>query len=288
MMDDSAHIAAEHGEQEENYFISMTDMMVGVLFIFIIMLMTFALNFRTQTDVSEEQLRRLKEAAAEAQIVADRLMDVQDQIREELKSINQADQVRSELLQKIRSRLAAEGLNVVIDELSGVLRLTEDAVRFPFDSADLTNVAALNVAKIARVLAEILPEYTALFPGSVARVETVFIEGHTDRTGNPERNWRLSTERAVNTYRGMIAASPTLKALRNSADTEILSVSGYAETRPVPGVAVDNLAVHRRIDLRFVMEVDRGDRLNEVLNLTDAMQANLGELRRAVERANAP
>ena len=33
-----------HTEEDENYFVSMTDMMVGILFIFIIMLMVFALT----------------------------------------------------------------------------------------------------------------------------------------------------------------------------------------------------------------------------------------------------
>jgi hypothetical protein len=47
-------------EEGENYFISMTDMMVGVLFIFIIMLMVFALEFRTTTDTSEDALRKAR------------------------------------------------------------------------------------------------------------------------------------------------------------------------------------------------------------------------------------
>jgi len=288
MIDDSVQVGAEHAEQEENYFISMTDMMVGVLFIFIIMLMTFALNFRTQTDISEEQIRRLRDATAEARSVAERLDKLQERVQAELSALSKADQVRSELLQKIRDRLAAEGLNVVIDEVSGVLRLTEDAVRFPVDSAALTNSAAQNVAKIARILAELLPSYTASSPNVAARVETVFIEGHTDKTGNQDRNWQLSTERAVNTYRAMIATAPALRNLRNSASTEILSVSGYAETRPVPGVSTNDYAVHRRIDLRFVMEVDRSHRLQEVLELTKAMQGRLNDLRKAVERVNAP
>jgi hypothetical protein len=36
--------SATGSEEGENYFVSMTDMMVGVLFIFILMLMAFALG----------------------------------------------------------------------------------------------------------------------------------------------------------------------------------------------------------------------------------------------------
>ena len=42
--------ALEAEADEENYFVSMTDMMVGLVFIFIIMLMYFALQFQDITD----------------------------------------------------------------------------------------------------------------------------------------------------------------------------------------------------------------------------------------------
>lgn len=47
MILDDAH---EVEVDEENYFVSMTDMMVGLVFIFIIMLMYFALQFQDITD----------------------------------------------------------------------------------------------------------------------------------------------------------------------------------------------------------------------------------------------
>lgn len=43
------HRRSDELEEGESYYISMTDMMVGVLFIFIIMLSFFALNYRTTT-----------------------------------------------------------------------------------------------------------------------------------------------------------------------------------------------------------------------------------------------
>ena len=49
-------------EEEENYFVSMTDLMVGMLFIFIIMLMAFALNFRDAQD------KQVAEKAKQAKI----------------------------------------------------------------------------------------------------------------------------------------------------------------------------------------------------------------------------
>lgn len=285
MIDDAAADSPHATEQDENYFVSMTDMMVGVLFIFIILLMVFALNFRTQTDVTEDQIKRLQDATRQAQAVASRLEELQASVRSELNALDEANRVRADLLEDLRKRLLEMGLVVEVDEINGVLRLTEDAIRFDVDSAVLNARATENVGKVATVLAAVLPTYTG---GSerAAHVETVFVEGHTDVTGNDRTNWELSTARAVNTYAELTRAAPTLRALRNDDGKEILSVSGYASTRPVPRQPINNWAVHRRIDLRFVMAVDSRARLEEVLTLTGAMQDQLQALRTAIERAH--
>ena len=285
--DDNTHAAAEEGE---NYFVSMTDMMVGVLFIFIIMLMVFALDFRTKTDVQVDAL-------AEARDVARRLDALEAGVRHEIFILDQAEETRSRLLRTIRDQLLAEGLNVRIDEANGVLRLNEDAVRFDPGRSDLGS-ARDNVARIARVLDRVLPDYAACMHAdggvacrndAMATVETVFIEGHTDVTGvqDPDerdrRNWQLSTERAVNTYRELIRAAVSLRDLRNRRGEEVISVSGYSSTRPIdPADSADAFARNRRIDLRFVMEVDDRRRLREVLKLTDAMKVQIDRLVEAI------
>jgi flagellar motor protein MotB len=109
-------------------------------------------------------------------------------------------------------------------------------------------------------------------------VETVFIEGHTDQSGGDERNWALSTERAVNTYRELTQASANLRALRNHRGEEILSVSGYSSTRHIdPGRNATAYQRNRRIDLRFVMEIDSSAGLHEIQGL-------IGDMRREIEK----
>lgn len=297
MMHQNGGSSQQHDE-EENYFISMTDMMVGVLFIFIIMLMVFALNFREQTDNQADETARLQAATAdlseEAKRIATKLEALQAQVGKEVGSLEAEQQIRSDLLNDIRTALKREGLTVQIDERNGVLRLTEDSVRFPRNSATLDTQARDNVLRIASALASVLPRYTACQPqapvlgcgetGSTT-VETVFIEGHTDRTGTVDRNWSLSTERAVATYRLIDTAEPTLALLVNRDGNQIISVSGYGPTRPVTSDPTPNdYAPNRRIDLRFVMETDQRGRLEEIRRLTAEMQEQINALSRAVER----
>ncbi len=272
--------------EDENYFVSMTDMMVGILFIFIIMLMIFALNFRTQTDANIELSAEQIEQLNRANDLAEQIAQIRLQIAQEIGKLNEADQARSALLSAIKSRLDKVGLTVTIDKNTGVLRLTEDAIYFPSNRSELDEAAQVNVDKIAKALIDVLPKYSVCteqincLDSTGYVVETVFIEGHTDTIGSDERNWKLSTERAVNTYRRIVENFPALRALRNSHGQEILSVSGYAFTRPA--IEQDNEEAYRknrRIDLRFVMEADRRERLTHIAGLLDDMAIKVDELR---------
>lgn len=275
---------AAGNEEGENYFVSMTDMMVGVLFIFIIMLMSFALDFRRNADVQEDSLRVVKE-------VARKLDALQTDVQMEIARLDKASQDREALLKEIRSQLTSEGLKVDIDIDHGVLRLTEDAVRFAINSFELTGRAKENVGKIARALGRVLPKYAPCLAAQQppchelegAALETLFIEGHTDETGIDANNWQLSTARAVSTYRQIISDVPVLRSLQNGRNEEIISVSGYASTRPfVRGSTHQAWASNRRIDLRFVMETDNRQALKHILQVTNDMRGEIGRLREAI------
>ena len=277
--------SASTAEEGENYFVSMTDMMVGVLFIFIIMLMVFALDFRTKTDVQDNAIDVARE-------VARKLEDLQQDVRAQISSMDRSQETRRKLLATLKTELEADGMDVKIDEANGVLRLTEDAVRFDASQSVLLDRARINVDKIARVLEKVIPDYVACrsFAGQNkcrtdvdSSIETVFIEGHTDSTGarglDDRSNWQLSAERSVNTYREIVTVAPALRSLRNTRNEEIISVSGYASTRPIdPNENREAWAKNRRIDLRFVMEVDSRQRLKQIINLTDAMKFEIDRL----------
>lgn len=270
--------------EEENYFISMTDMMVGVLFIFIIMLMSFALNFQKQADRQEDKIVVAEEVGRKLEVLERR-------VSERLTEIREAASARAQLLHDLRDALSREGLNVTVDEANGVLRLSEDAILFPVSGAELVGRARDNVGKVARVLARVLPVYSPCPTGAdgpcISRsrsfVETVFVEGHTDSTGIDANNWDLSTKRAVNTFRELNLAAVDLRRILNRRGSEILSVSGYASTR---GIDPDRTPLaysrNRRIDLRFVMEVDSESGLREIQALVSGMKTEIAQLSRPV------
>lgn len=278
VLEDESHAAAEEGE---NYFVSMTDMMVGVLFIFIIMLMVFALDFRTKTDDQTDALEAARRAAQQIEILS---REVQRHIR----TMDEASEVRRQLLTEIRDRLAARNIKVEISPNSDVLRITENAVLFRTGSWTLEGQAKSNVTTIAQVLSGVLRNYVACTVADGIRhcrqddapvIETVFIEGHTDVTGPDLDNWRLSTARAAETFQQLAASAPELRTFLNHEGQEILSVSGYSSTRPVDeAVNTEAFAANRRIDLRFVMENDSRERMEQLSRQVDDMRGEVEAL----------
>ena len=156
----------EEAHEDENYFVSMTDMMVGMLFLFIIMLMMFALNFRKGDDASERirkcLLAVVKENAALSADINAQIASVTKTVQEPLDALELAADQRQRLLTDLKNKLNAEGITQVeIDEKNNVLRLTESAIRFDPGKFDLDAKAQDNVARVARALSPLIAEYAA-------------------------------------------------------------------------------------------------------------------------------
>jgi len=210
-------------------------MLIGLLFLFIMMLMYFALQLQTTTQ-----------------------------------NLITADQTRNELLEKLATYLREHDVKAEIDFSAGVLRLP-DEILFDKgrDEPKPQGVVALNV--LAEALAAHLPCYSfraaprpATCGDMAHHIEAIFIEGHTDSdsiTPNSRLrdNWDLSAARASNTYRILINARPELSDFLSDQPSsgearQVFSVAGYADQRPVSeGTDESEKEKNRRIDVRIVM-----------------------------------
>lgn len=93
-------VAAPEAPEEESYFVSMTDIMVGLLFVFIIMLMTFALQYRGATATMRD---------------ADELVD----------------EAKRTLLTEVGNLLTAAGVPITVNLEQGVIHLPESVLFEP-------------------------------------------------------------------------------------------------------------------------------------------------------------
>ena len=270
-IDEWGLVRSEQEEIEESYFVSMTDIMVGLLFIFVIMLMAFGLM--------------LKEAEGRTKKTQVELKEVVRSTSQELAKIQEVEGIRDRMLDEIRRRLHADGVRVSVEE-NGVLRLP-DEILFPKDEYRLSMEGINAIKHLAHALDAILPCYAK--PAASARsrdcrpaipdtvhLEAIFIEGHTDKDGDDNNNWLLSARRAISTYIKLDESLFIANTLRNANGQPLFSISGYGKHRPVnPGDTRQAKAQNRRIDLRFVLNVSHKDAFERVRSrLQSALDEN--------------
>ncbi len=265
-----------HDEPEENYFVSLSDLMTGVVFIFVILLCAFAFHYQTEaqaakaaaerSSVLEVEARTASSAAQEEKAKAERSGLAADKAEADAqqkgakidalsKLLRERDEALKAILSGLVDKLTERGVRVLFDPATGVIRLPEELLFAPANDT-LSDSGKRGLAVVAEELAPVLSRGCA--EGSTFRLEALFVEGHTDsdpiRSPRFSDNWDLSAARATNTYRALIEAKPELESFKNPSNLRVLGVSGYGENRPVARNDTDeNKKSNRRVDLRFLM-----------------------------------
>ena len=268
-------------EEEESIFISMTDIMVGLLFIFILIIMYFALQAKLDSETISEQDITIKHQAGIIE-AGEKGANARKNLDKYLASVTEH---RAVILRWVSRYLINAGIeSVQIDIPNGILRLPEGVLfksgRYDIEANSKAKYAA---KKLAEALSKVLPCSVMTDKGvpykryeecaldiyhnkSAAYIEAIFLEGHTDNVpikkplrGAPllTSNLKLSSRRATNTFEEIINQVPSLiefYAPKSSGNKPVLAVSAYGETRPISGNNTSmGRASNRRIDLRILM-----------------------------------
>jgi len=282
---------SQTGEERKDLFGPVADLMVGVIFIFIILLIGLALHLQP------EDYQRLRDRNAQLQAESTRMKGfiryVRDhQINALFTRIAAANETRAQLLEDMRERLHVLGIQVTIDPVNGTLKLPSGGL-FLSGQAEPTAQGRDTLRQLGEVLATILPCYRdSSVPERAAgcpeinaytRLSSVYIEGHTDIVpvnasgGRFRDNWDLSAARAIETFKFLQGAYPVLRDLRNADGDALLGVSGYAETRPATQ-AEDRTQesvrdLDRRIEVRLTMTANEAAVRKSVEELNQQMEA---------------
>lgn len=188
----SSSIDSDGAQAGDGYFASISDLMVGILFVFLLMLTVFALNLRDTQQIELERYQQLQERANQLQEEArrekeraereraealrqqaeaarsageaHRLRERNETLRVKLgeatsrlqAEVRQREAAREDLLNRLADGLRARGVSFRIDQQSGVLRLSED-VPFETGRSDLTERTRRTTQILADVLSQTLP-----------------------------------------------------------------------------------------------------------------------------------
>ena len=201
-----------------HYWISISDLMTSLLFIFIIIL---AYTVLTLNEKSDQHKKNVSE--------------------------------RTALLTAIEVKLANEKIDIQALKKDGIIRLRTDSF-FESNSAELSVSGKNTVAIIARVIQEELGKNsykeaidTIFIEGHTDNAPTGMVDGN-------DGNMLLSAKRAINTYATMDKVEHIGEATNHGKS--LYSYSGYAATRPIKcddQSSQDCRAKNRRIEFFFAL-----------------------------------
>jgi hypothetical protein len=243
-------------EEGESYYVSMTDMMVGVIFIFIIMLSYFAFEFRSTTakltNAKQPETAALLQAAAnltprQTDLEVDyqaRVLCVPETVLSEkgdgssserrcfsfappskvsTQSVSTADAQRL-LMDQLEADLRDAGAPTNGDPSNGSLAFKADQLFLP-GSATLSPGGARIAGQVAQTLARRLPCLGYGAPAGAgceaggAKLAVVNVVSQTNLdafTPEGQEAASLALRRAAAFHQGLTAAQPLLAALRNA------------------------------------------------------------------------
>ncbi len=298
----STSTSTSHADEENPYLLSFSDIMAGLLGLFILALISVMILLDQQKHKLEDATKKAEQAKHKTEADLGKMLDEIGKrvksIQDDIAAIQAIEDARRRLLHRIRDELGDQVPVEVTDE-GDVLRIPDSTLSFPKGGDEIPSDKRVNAEKIGSVLLKELQR-----PENLQLLDTIFVEGHTDSLPNnrPKGNWGLSTYRAISLWnfwtdkQGGFAA---LTQFKNARNEPLFSVSGYSDTRRVVEPAPDVLRLletpnlppaafkqldepkNRRIDLRFTLRGSEEVRkkleqeLDELKNLQEQVKESL-------------
>jgi len=266
-------------EKDTDYFASMTDMMVGVLFVFVIMIAYFAFQITEQESVPKSvydaevaENKRLRGVISELEKEIERLKEIIEKLMKPNPLevyIQRGTVTRDQIVIDVVNELVRQGVDATSVQKGVVTISGKDMFLSGRSDLESREGALEKIEKIASVIANKSACYSAhqrsgyyvtCNPNRIF-IEAIFVEGHTDNdkiVGQSEdgskTNLELSARRATNTYERMVQFVPSLEEFMNPGGQNVLSAAAYGEQRPAfSNDTKEGKSKNRRIDIRFVM-----------------------------------
>lgn len=287
----------DKGPDSENpYWVSFSDIMAGLLVIFILALVSLMLQQKLKTEEltkaiidTEESEKRAKDAklramaaskrakksqqaAEKAELMLKGETDKNKNLRQEIvsgvKMLSEIEKIRIAIITEIAQELKRRGVKVVVSENSSAFHIPEETLSFETAKWDIPEGNKNGLRLIGNILHATITKKDRL-----KFIDTIFVEGHTDSVPLQRTmgNWGLSTYRAIsvwNYWEAQDTAAKLLSQLGNHEENPVFSVSGYGDTRRLiqNDLTESDRRKNRRIDIRFTMKsLDRGD-LEDLIN----------------------
>ena len=252
-------------DEETSYWLSYSDMMAGLLLVFVLIITFTMLQSKAQYEEKEQQLAKQQEMMLEQQVKLEEqqaqmetqqaYIDEQKAIMSEQQEIMDAQQeqldkiigIRGELIQALKTEFAGTDLKVTVDEQTGAITF-DSTVLFDYNKYDLKQEGK-------DFLVDFLPLYFGVLLKSEFRqyVSEIIIEGHTDTNGGYMGNLELSQQRALSVAKFCLSTSNGIITEEEVLELrEIVTANGRSYSDPIIGIDGEvDMDASRRVEFKF-------------------------------------
>ena len=243
-------------EEETSYWLSYSDMMAGLLLVFVLIITFTMLQAKAQYEEKEEQLIAQQEL----------LLEQQEIMVQQQEQLDKVIGVRGDLVQALKEEFEGTDLKVTVDEQTGAITF-DSSVLFDYNKSDIKQAGV-------DFLREFLPRYfkVLLDPAFKEYISEIIIEGHTDINGGYMYNLDLSQKRALSV--AAFCLNETNNFISNEevlALREIVTANGRSYSAPVKDSEGNvNMEASRRVEFKF--------RLTDEEMITEMMKILNGDI----------
>ncbi len=240
-------LASSQASDDNPYWMSFSDMMAGLLVVFVLACAILLLQ----------------------------LIEMKDKVKANIEEMHIANQIRQEMLEDIAAKLREKGIIVEVSDNHTIIRIPDQQLYFKTNSYEILDAHLDTVSSIGKILHDEISQDQRL-----KVLDTIFIEGHTDsRRANRFKmgNWGLSSFRAISIWKFWTEKTvygESLKNLRNRGDKPLFSVSGYADSRRLIDLEEtdEQRRSNRRIDIRFTTRQPKVSQYEGVLDIFEGVK----------------
>jgi outer membrane protein OmpA-like peptidoglycan-associated protein len=233
-----------HEEEKENFWVSYTDLMSGLLIIFALVLMIAMFNMQSTFEESSA-------------VIAEK----EEQLKKQDKMIEDLVGVKAEIINQLVKTFQDSNLNIEVDKQTGAIRFS-GGVFFETNSSEVS-------ATGQQYLEDFIPKYIGILLSEQFRDEIaqIVVEGHTDTEGGYLYNLQLSQDRALSVVQKI--SSPEFPNFTHRDQlASVITANGRSFSVPILNSEGQiDLEKSRRVEFKFRLKDDEVlEKIQEMVN----------------------
>ena len=235
-------MARRQQEQQNSYWISYSDLMAGLLILFILISIFALLGFRDKEEALKDKKQEVLIKEKELKEMKKKVVQKEQELEKTRKEIEDMLKIKARIISFLKEELSKKSIKVDIDEETGAIAIEDTLL---FDSAQ----SAIKPEGKA-FLKKFFPAYvTILLSKKDIRnhIAEVIVEGHTDDVGSNIYNLKLSQDRALSVSNFLMKEN--FKYAYKKVLIKKLTAVGKGESCPI--------IVKKKVKNRMVKKINR-------------------------------